>query len=70
MVRFYYHSGCVPFGDMSEEDLKARVIGRDLTQTFPDLVLYQSFDADGNPQGPPDQQSGTTAQPPQSEGGQ
>ena len=66
MVRFYYHSGCVPFGDMSEEDLKAKVYGRDLTQTFPDLVLYQSFDADGNPQGPPDQQSGTSAQSTQS----
>lgn len=66
MVRFHYHSGCVPFGDMSEDDLKARVYGRDLTQTFPDLVLYQSFDADGNPQGPPDQQSGTSAQSTQS----
>ncbi|EJF37906.1 hypothetical protein HMPREF1317_0638, partial [Schaalia georgiae F0490] len=36
------------------------------TQTFPDLVLYRSFDADGNPQGPPDRQSGTSAQSPQS----
>ena len=70
MVRFHYHSGCVPFGDMSEDDLKARVYGRDLTQTFPDLLLYQSFDADGNPQGPPDHQSGTTAQPTQSGDGQ
>ena len=66
MLRFHYHSGCVPFGNMSEDDLKAKVYGRDLTQTFPDLVLYQSFDADGNPQGPPDQQSGTSAQSTQS----
>ena len=69
-LRFFYRSGCRPQTGSDVDALDADVHARDLSQTFPDLVLYQSFDADGNPQGPPDQQSGATAQSAQSGGGQ